>query len=1191
MPVSSVTEHWIKQDALTINLNHFGDPDYLQVSVLAGAVVMAFKQDVIGYNAAHNYRTWPLQAANTYLETSSAVNVYARLTRSEVNASALIVYDPVLRDIEGREISYAEDGSELLGDSDPAFFYVFVGQITESLDSNGNKKPRDWNRPIIYGTLDSSEQKNYAGLLWEMMFTPHFDDPLNPDELTWIEAKKHIGVVGGISMFVNNGKVNLPSIYDDLPIDRDTIYWDAQYDDEGNVIGKVLKAKGGGTGGVDEEAVRTLIESYDYATKDFVRDYVLQNATGGEFELSKQMVIDALGFTPYSAENPNSYITAASIPSALKNPYGLTFGSKTYDGSSAKEITASDLGAALSSDLSKYLPLSGGTVSNATTTPLTVNSTNTEANLQVSVGGSGKALFGYKTGVGTWMRDSKAYNIVIGDDGVLKYGLNNNLNTIWHAGNDGSGSGLDADLLDGKQPNELSVLSSSRLNTTTSTTIGYNLIYNAGFIPQGTGVNGVWNAPTANYTESGVKGEWSGVLRLGMSNTYYNDLFFSMNENPPQWRQIVNGVSKGWRTFAFTDSNVASATYATSAGNADTLDGYDSSDFYRPASQHTISQNGVYDWMAFFTFTHESNNLNAGVVIDMYNSESGASQTYGRLLINARGTALRYANLVDWGNNKLPDIKITSDDGLTFKVWMYCNKKSYYPYIRMYLVNKVGLTASSWIKEGVVDTPTGTITDYTVVRGGYAAKLQTARTIWGQSFDGTADVTGSLKIPNDYTLRWFNNAGTDINGMYLSNENKFFIGNGVAENGYDTYLSGKNLIFRYGTSRTEGVRIDSSGNVGIGTTSPSAKLHVNGAANIGGTLTVGNTTSSELHFKRVDDTSVLCMHVSSSNNLHIGNGIAKSSKNTYVDGYNVYLRYGASPTAGMTLTSSGNVGIGIAEPSWKFNVEQTVDNTWAIVGQTPKSKVYLAQSSGRGIYAGVLSGVSTSYLLSLKYNQTTLGSGGSSALYVRTDGNIGIGTESPAYKLDVNGTASASRLVITSTNSVKQLEFSRVGGNSITTPEGGYLRIITNGKALGDNNADLVVNNGLVTINGNILATGGVTMQSQRSLKNVVDERGLSLTELSAIKPTRYTWKDRRDNRIHIGGIADDIEKVLPEVIYTTSDGTLTMDYGNAGFAIASSLIKPVVDHDTKIIDHDIEIRMLKIRVKELEEELKRYSA
>ena len=39
------------------------------------------------------------------------------------------------------------------------------------------------------------------------------------------------------------------------------------------------------------------------------------------------------------------YATASSIPSVLPNPYSLTFGSKTYDGSAARTITASDLGA------------------------------------------------------------------------------------------------------------------------------------------------------------------------------------------------------------------------------------------------------------------------------------------------------------------------------------------------------------------------------------------------------------------------------------------------------------------------------------------------------------------------------------------------------------------------------------------------------------------------------------------------------------------------------------------------------------------------------------------------------------------------------------------------------------------------------------------------------------------------------
>jgi len=176
MPVSSSTEHWIKPDALTINLNHFGDPDYLQVSVLAGAVVMAFKQDVIGYNAAHNYRTWPLNAANTYLETTSAVNVYAKLTRSEVNARALVVYDTVLRDIEGREISYAVDEEtgetvEVLGDANPDYFYMYLGQISASVNSNGESVQREWTIDFRAGNLDTNQYRNEESTgEWSKMF-------------------------------------------------------------------------------------------------------------------------------------------------------------------------------------------------------------------------------------------------------------------------------------------------------------------------------------------------------------------------------------------------------------------------------------------------------------------------------------------------------------------------------------------------------------------------------------------------------------------------------------------------------------------------------------------------------------------------------------------------------------------------------------------------------------------------------------------------------------------------------------------------------------------------------------------------------------------------------------------------------------------------------------------------------------
>lgn len=111
---------------------------------------------------------------------------------------------------------------------------------------------------------------------------------------------------------------------------------------------------------------------------------------------------------------------------------------------------------------------------------------------------------------------------------------------------------------------------------------------------------------------------------------------------------------------------------------------------------------------------------------------------------------------------------------------------------------------------------------------------------------------------------------------------------------------------------------------------------------------------------------------------------------------------------------------------------------------------------------------------------------------------------------------------------------------------------------------------------GDILATGAITMFSQLSMKNVIDYNGLSLAQLAQIKPARFTWKDGRDNRIHVGGIADEVMQILPEVIYRTSDDKLTMDYGSAGFFMSASLIKPVIDHEKRIKELEARVEYLK---------------
>lgn len=137
-----------------------------------------------------------------------------------------------------------------------------------------------------------------------------------------------------------------------------------------------------------------------------------------------------------------------------------------------------------------------------------------------------------------------------------------------------------------------------------------------------------------------------------------------------------------------------------------------------------------------------------------------------------------------------------------------------------------------------------------------------------------------------------------------------------------------------------------------------------------------------------------------------------------------------------------------------------------------------------------------------------------------------------------------------------------------------------------------------VTINGNLLTTGAITMFSQASLKNIVDERGLSLEELAKIKPVRFTWKDGRDDRVHAGAIADNVLPVLPEVVYKTNDGKLTFDYGSGAWFVGTSLIKPVVElwdakdnHEKRITDLENENKRKDEIIISLQNQLKQLTA
>lgn len=360
------------------------------------------------------------------------------------------------------------------------------------------------------------------------------------------------------------------------------------------------------------------------------------------------------------------------------------------------------------------------------------------------------------------------------------------------------------------------------------------------------------------------------------------------NNSSPDRVWGSNGSDSYLRSYRTSALNV---NYAASAGNADTVDGEHASAFTRIVGRYSIDTSGTapYNYIHLFRI---ANSLGYSTI----DCEIDFRTRYHSAKIEIRISTAQYP--YNSGGSSISIVKKVVS-GRTCNLWFLPTVQTYnYNYYDVYYESGAWNSGSYGIiskgnNGNLVFEHKGTnlasLPDKVIpVADNVAAsvtKLQTARTIWGQSFDGTGNVDGTIYINNSDSsngaIRLNNNVNSNARISAISDQVIFNTGNAIrfGETSWDwnqwaglkythsnktIYLGiAENSVFNANSAQSDGtLRL-----AGIKTVTPDSGARIGGS---NGDLYLGNANNSG--WVKVQD---MCSQATTDNWIIYQNGSAK----------------------------------------------------------------------------------------------------------------------------------------------------------------------------------------------------------------------------------------------------------------------------------------------------------------------------